>query len=183
MKKILILLIAPLLFVCCKPSANFTTDSTVYAPGEVIQLKNTSTKGKKFKWTFPDGTTSSSESPIYLVPDYQPIGSVLNFKLEVTSFGKIRKDEVSRAITIGGTGTLSFYTISIPFSGCNVTIDNNQTQSVIMFSSNAPLCGDPQCANFVLPVGSHTYKAVKGIQTISTGTIIVKRNSCVPKGI
>lgn len=180
MKKTLILMVALLFLYGCKPDADFTTDSTIYGPGEVIQFKNTSKKGKKYKWTFPDGTTSSSENPIYVVPSSQPFGSSLNIKLEVSSSGGIRKDEISRTLSVGGTGNVTFY--GAGNWNFYVTVDNNQTEYASSLSTQ-PTCGENWSANFTLPVGNHTYIAKKGTSTLGSGTITVKRNACVLKGI
>jgi hypothetical protein len=180
MKKVLILTVIAMIMLGCKPDADFTTDSTVYGPGEVIQLKNTSKKGKKYKWTFPDGTTSPLESPVYFVPSNQAIGSILNIKLEVFSTGSIRKDEVSRTLSVGGSGNVTFYGASN--WSFYVTVDNNQTQYASSLSSQ-PTCGENWSANFTLPVGNHTYIAKKGTSTLGSGTITVKRNSCTLIGI
>lgn len=180
MKKAIILATLTLiLFGCKKPDAGFTTDSNQYGPGDEIKFTNTSTNAKKYKWTFPDGTTSTSQNPTYKLPDDQPLGAV-DVKLETqTSSGKT-KDEVSRSIDIGGTGDLVFWTKNE--KQYTVVVDDTKYgyYNQLNFATGPPECGDTRFANFNLSVGVHKYKIIgTSSNTLASGTILIKRNTCI----
>lgn len=177
LKNSIVLLIA-ITLVACKPKASFTVDSTVYAPGEVVHLKNTSTHASKYDWTFPDGSKSSSENPIYIVPSTQTIGSALTFKLRAKHF--ISSDDASTTVTVGGTGNLTFYASGQ--ANKTVIVDGTLSGYISSFSSQ-PACGDSWNANFTLPVGQHTYKVYSGSSIVSSGTVTITKGTCTLRAV
>lgn len=178
MKKVIALTLLATLLFGCKPDVSFTTDSAQYGPGEIIHFTNTSKKGKKYKWTFPNGTTSTSENPIFIIPSNQPLGTI-TVKLEASSIAGIRHAEIDRTLSIGGTGNVTFWSSSN--WNYYVTVDGNQTEYASSMTLNTPACGETYLANFTLPVGSHTYKIIKGSSTLGSGTVVITRNNCLAK--
>jgi len=173
-----IVLIVAVIMISCKPKASFTVDSTVYAPGELVNLKNTSSRGNKYEWTFPDGSKSSSKNPIYIVPSTQPIGSTLTIKLRVKYL--ISSDEASTTISVGGTGNLTFYAGNQ--ANKTVTVDGNLSGYISSFSAQ-PACGDSWNANFTLPVGQHTYKVYSGANIVGSGTVTITKGTCTLRAV
>lgn len=181
MKKITFcLLLVGILFASCRKNADFSTNQTEYGPGEMIQLKNSNKNKNGHRWILPDGTTKSSKDASWEVPFNQPSGKVLITLEENPIFG--RKTSVTKAITIGGAGTVSAWKYSQGTS-LYITI-NGQKKSVIPWFSNDPVeyyagptCTDPSITKFTLEAGYYPY-VIESTTGIQTGGITVKRGGC-----
>lgn len=179
MKKItLCLLLTGILFASCRKNADFSTNQPEYGPGEIIQLKNVNNNKNGHRWILPDGTTQSSKDASWEVPFNQPSGKVLITLEENPIFG--RKTSVTKAITIGGAGTVSAWKYSQGTS-MYITI-NGQKKAIIPWFDNqtyyeGPKCTDPNITKFTLEAGYYTY-VIESTNGINTAGISVKRGGC-----
>jgi uncharacterized protein (TIGR02145 family) len=80
-------------------SADFLSDKSEYVAGDIVKLTNKSTNAKKYKWTLPDGHTTTSEHVDYPILLTQPDGS-LTFKLEAISKNEKKSDEVLKSFIV-----------------------------------------------------------------------------------
>jgi uncharacterized protein (TIGR02145 family) len=103
MKKKLIIIIATLgiVFSSCQRqiTADFISDKSEYDAGDKVKLTNKSTNAKIYKWTLPDGQTTTSEHVDYPIALTQSDGS-LTFKLEAISKNEKKSDEALKSITV-----------------------------------------------------------------------------------
>jgi hypothetical protein len=96
----LILCCIALLLGCCKqPSASFTTDKTEYYQGETVHLTNTSSDGKSFRWTMPDGSTQESVNADFEI-DLNDHDATKSFKLNAYASMKSKQSEAIKSVTI-----------------------------------------------------------------------------------
>lgn len=186
MKKVntilIIAVLTALVFSSCQkqPQADFTTDKTTYVAGETVKLTNTSIDADHYKWTMPDGQTSTSADVDYTTNVNSAAGT-LNFKLEAFSKNGNKTDEASRSVTLqAATGDVTFYNEYAGTYRIQVTIG---TQSKIINSDNStsPGCNATGCANFSLTSGTYSYSAVDLDWTPAgswTGTVDVTANGC-----
>jgi uncharacterized protein (TIGR02145 family) len=117
MKKTLIVIIATfgILISSCQRqiTADFVSDKSEYDAGDIVKLTNKSTNAKTYKWTLPDGQTTTSEHVDYPILLTQPDGS-LTFKLEAISKNEKRTDDVTKSFIVKKTVvTFDGYTYSI----------------------------------------------------------------------
>ena len=162
-----------------QPVSEFETDKTTYTAGETVKLTNKSVDARSYKWTMPDGQTSSSPSVDYTLSQNAPDGT-LTFKLEAISKKGNKKSESSKSVTVkAATGSAMFWNCVT----CNgnlpiyVTIDGT-TKSITNAYSSTPSCGTADCANFTLKVGNYSYTATDNIISNWSGTITVTKGVC-----
>ena len=161
-----------------KPDADFSTDKTTYTAGETVILTNKSIDAKSYKWTMPDGQSSTSANLEYKLNNSLPDGT-LTFKLQAFSKNDKKTSEVSRIVTIkAATGKVTFW--QAPSCGCgttDVTI-NGVTKQITLDFSSIPNCDENGTASFTLKSGTYYYTASDG--TISwSGNVTVPTNSCL----
>lgn len=178
--KLLLIAIASITISSCQktPVASITTDKTEYIAGETIKLTNTTTDGETFKWTFPDGTTGTTENYDYILNDTDP-DATLTFKLEAFSKNGKKTNSTSKSVTVkAATGNVIFWALTGAASDV-ITVDMNATSRAITVErDSAPECGDAENAAFSnVKVGTYNYTATDGTDTWS-GSVTVKKNTC-----
>ena len=184
MKKTKLLLLAlittaTILTSCQKqPTADFSMDKSEYTAGEKVMLTSKSLEAHSYKWTMPDGQTSSSKDVNYTISSSAPDGT-LSFKLEVSSKNGKKKDEVQRSVSVkAATGEVVFW--QSPSCGCgvtNVTI-NGQTKQITSDYTSSPSCGASGVATFSLKAGTYPYTATDGTKTWN-GNSTITAKSCL----
>ncbi len=177
-KKLLLICLATSLFSCQKqPGADFTTDKAEYIAGEVVKLTNTSAEAATYKWTFPDGQTSTSENIEYTIAETQA-DATLAFNLEAFSKNGKKTDKASKSISVkAATGQLTVWTSNQNTNYINVTIDGVASGTITLYYTGVPACSAQGCVTATLKVGSHTISATDG-NTTWNGVISVGKNNC-----
>ena len=183
MQKIKLSLIAVLLIAfvfdgCQKqPTAKITTDKTQYVAGETVRLTSITSDADSYRWTWPDGQTSTAKNLDYATADNTG-NATKTFKLEVFSKNGKKHDEASKNITIvAATGNVTFWNTSSS-SPDFVEVTINETTKEILDYNIATSCNFTDCANFTLNVGSYSYTATDGIDDWS-GNFSVTKNGCL----
>jgi len=175
-----LVLSATLLFTNCnkQPGAEFETDKTEYTPGETVKLTNKSLDAKSYKWTFPDGQTSTASNVDYQLDNATAAG-VYSVKLEAFSKKGNKTDEATKSFTVkDATGQVTVWTSNSTVSTITVKIDNVSMGSItVYYSSGSPSCGANGCVTATLKTGSHSISATDGNLTWS-GTVNVTKNGC-----
>lgn len=100
--KCLILLLSGCFFLisCNKPPvADFSMDRAEYSAGEVVKLTNKSTDAETYKWTLPDGQTSTSKNVNYTINALTMTGGY-SVKLEVKSKNGKKTDTATKNYTL-----------------------------------------------------------------------------------
>ena len=110
---IAVLLIAFVFNGCQKqPTAKITTDKTQYVAGETVRLTSITSDADSYRWTWPDGQTSTAKNLDYATADNTG-NATKTFKLEVFSKNGKKHDEASKNITIvAATGNVTFWNTS-----------------------------------------------------------------------
>ncbi|MCE3227983.1 MAG: hypothetical protein K0S32_2534 [Bacteroidetes bacterium] len=169
-----------LIFVNCnkQPVADFTMDKEEYTSGETVKCTNKSQDGKTYKWTFPDGQTSTAKNVDYTLPASTPAGSY-PVKLEAFSNKQKKISEISKSFTVkAATGKLTVWTSNSSASQISVKVDNVSLGSITLFYGSNPGCGANGCVTANLTVGSHSVSATDGVLTWNGNTTVTK-DGCV----
>jgi hypothetical protein len=181
MKKKLILITAAFTIIlssCQKqPSADFTTDKSQYQGGDVVMLTSTSVDAKSYKWTLPDGQTSSKSNLNYTLASNQG-DATLTFKLEAISKNGKKTDDATKIITVkAASGQALIWTSNSSADPISVYIDDISVGTITAYYNSAPECGSMGCVTANLKVGDHLVDATDGYDTWS-GTVTVTKNGC-----
>lgn len=139
---------------CAKqPDASFTTDKTEYVAGETIKLKNTSIDGVTYKWTMPDGQTSSAVDLDYTTDLYQD-DATLSFKLIAFSKKDKKSSETTESVKVkAATGDLTMWirddgTDVSDIQSIQVTLSSGNVKNITGILTSTPDCGNAYSANF-----------------------------------
>jgi len=161
-----------------QPSADFTTDKNSYTAGETVKLTNTSVDASKYKWTMPDGQTSSSENVDYTISENTPDGT-LTFTLEAISKNGNKSDEAVKTVSVeAAEGQLMVWTSNSNVNPISVYIDNvNMGTITLYYSGGTPDCGANGCVTATLNVGTYSVYATDGNYTWN-GALTVSANQC-----
>jgi hypothetical protein len=181
MKKIIVyLLFVIAASVACQkqPTADFSTDTTVYSAGDTIKLKNTSLDAYKYKWTMPDGQTSNATNVNYSTPESLGDGT-LTFTLEALSKNGKKTDQATKAVQIkASTGQLTVWSSDTYSDTITVSIDDIQEGYITKtYPTTIPDCGADGCFEMTLKIGYHAISATRGGVKWS-GYINITKNKC-----
>jgi len=181
MKSKLIFFFSLICLISCnkQPTSEFETDKTSYTAGDVVKLTNRSIDARSYKWTMPDGQTSSSQNVDYTISQNEPDGT-LTFKLEAISKKGNKKSESSKSVTVKAAAGSAMFWNCVTCNGnlpIYVTI-NGVTKNITNAYSSSPSCGTSDCANFSLKVGTYNYSATDNVLSNWNGTITVKKDVC-----
>jgi len=178
-RSLLIAFVAIISLSCVKqPTADFKTDTTVYTAGETIKLTNTSIDASKYKWTMPDGQTSTSTHVNYSTPASLNDG-ILTFKLEALSKNSKKVDEATKAVSIkASTGQLTVWCSDVNSDSITVILDDVPAGFITKsYPNSTPNCGDDGCFTQTLKIGYHTISAKRGGVSWS-GFMNITKNGC-----
>lgn len=161
-----------------QPSADFSTDKSQYVAGETVHLTNESVDATKYKWTFPDGQTATSENMDYTINENQQDAN-LTFKLEAISNNGKKTDDATKTVSVtAATGQLMVWTANSNVNFITVNINNVNSGTITSYyTGSAPDCGSNGCVTSTLTVGTYTIDASDGNYTWS-GTMSVSANRC-----
>lgn len=178
-QKLTLLLMGLLMFSCVKqPVADFSISSSEYMAGDYVSLSNNSSDAKTYKWTFPDGTTSTSANPSYYVPSYYSPGSY-TIKLEAINGSKKDTREKSFSV-IASTGSLMVWTATSSYGQMSVQIDGSYAGTITSYyPSGTPSCGSTGCVNIDLTPGSHSIYATAGSYHWGPSTVNITAGQCL----
>ena len=180
-KTSLIILISVLVFSCIKPLAvDFTTDKTQYTAGETVYFTNKTKNAKSYKWTFPDGSTSTKKDATYRIPDDAVYGT-LPIKMEAQGiYKKTSTKSVTYNIFVYPIyGKVVFWKdVSCGCGLIDITIDNEEYNILASNTSISPGCGNPNATEFELTVGTHSYYATDGSRSWN-GNFTITKNGCL----
>lgn len=162
-----------------QPVSEFDTDKTIYNAGEVVKLTNKSVDARSYKWTMPDGQTSSSSSVDYTLSQNEPDGS-LTFKLEAISKKGNKRSESSKIVAVkAATGSAMFWNCVTCIGNLPIEVTiNGITKNITNAYSSTPGCGTADCANFSLKVGNYSYSATDHVVSNWSGTLTVTKDVC-----
>ena len=166
-------------FSCNKqPAAEFTTDKTEYIQGETVVCTNQSLEGETFKWTFPDGQTSSSKDVNFILSNTITPG-VYSIKLEAISKKGNKTSSATKSFSVKqATAQLMVWTSSSSVNQITVKVDGVSYGTITMYYTNGtPDCGANGCVSVTLSTGTHTITATDGNYTW-TGSVNVLKGYC-----
>lgn len=162
----LIIVLTSLMVSCKQPKADFTTDKTDYHAGDVVVCTNKSTDANTYKWTFPDGQTSTSVDANYTINSSTSSGSY-SIKLEAFSKNGNKSSVTTKTINVKGpTGQLTVFTTGFAGLPASVKIGNVYYGNITISYSSIPSCGANGCITANLLPGTYNV-------TVSTGTITI----------
>lgn len=130
-KLILKLAIIAIAFSSCQRqiTADFISDKNEYTAGEVIKLTNKSVNAKRYKWTLPDGQTTTMEHISYPIEITQS-NAIFVFKLQAISKNEKKTDEALKYIKVKA--------LSPPVAGSITELNCDlATNNGILISGNA----------------------------------------------
>lgn len=163
------------------PVAVFSADKTQYKGGEVIKLINTSENAESFRWTMPDGQTSTSTDITYATKEL-PADQLLTFKLEAFSKSRNKTDYSVKIITVKpseGQITLYFQYNTAIIPEADIFIDGAKVGSSAMFATSiAPSCGEEGYPTFTLKTGVHVITVSSSWIGTFNKTVTITANSC-----
>jgi hypothetical protein len=81
-----------------KPNASFEFNKKSYIAGDTVIIKNSSTLGTTYRWTFSTGVTSTNKDSIQFVLPYNISDGTLTVKLEAFSKNRKLVDEVEQTV-------------------------------------------------------------------------------------
>jgi len=168
-----------IIFTSCQrePSADFSTDKSTYTAGDVIKLTNSSVDADKYKWTTPDGQTSTARDLNYTTNSSSP-ASTLTFKLEALSKNGKKSDLATKSVSLKeATGQLTIWTSNCSVNQINVSIDGTAAGTITNCYTSIPACAATGCVTATLKVGSHSIYATDG-NVSWNGTMTVTVNGC-----
>lgn len=136
--------------------------------------------GKSYKWTFPDGSISTSKDATYRIPETAAYGAQ-PVKLEARGLhpNSPPKSVTYNIIVYPVFGKVVFWKdVTCGCGWIDVTIDNDQFNQVLNNTSVSPGCGNFNACEFELTVGSHSYYATDGSRSWN-GNFTITKNGCV----
>jgi len=160
-----------------QPTADFTTDASIYSAGDTIKLRNTSIDAYKYKWTMPNGITNTTANIDYYSDSLN--NNPQTFTLEAMSKNGKRTDVATKTVTIkAAKGQLTVWS-SVSYSdSITVSIDGIQEGYITKsYPNTTPDCGAVGCFEMTLNIGVHMVYATRG-GVKWTGNINVSRNKC-----
>lgn len=178
----LALLSCVMLITSCNkaPTADFTIEKSEYVGGDTVKCTNKSNSARTYKWTLPDGQTSSDKDLKFALPANASLGTY-TIKLEAKN-KKGKTDEGQKSFSVVESGELMVYTTGTLVSTSNpmsVKIDGIERGNVTLYYINgSPDCGAPGCVTVKLPVGEHEII----IDNIWKWTMEVYKDDCVKLG-
>lgn len=93
-----------------EPSADFTLDKSEYNAGETVKCTNSSSDATTYKWTFPDGQTSTSQNVDYTLNSNTPAGNY-TIKLEAKN-NKGKTSEAQKSFSVKAVSKTALLTAS-----------------------------------------------------------------------
>ena len=163
---------------CVKqPIADFSTNKTTYTAGDTVFFTNKCKNAVNYKWTMPDGQTSTSGSLSFYTINSERLNGTLSFTLEALSKNKNKSDQITKTIIVNTQGQLTIWTSYPSVDTIKVTVDS-LSGFVTKYYAVVPDCGSIGCFNLTLGVGTHTINATMGGITWPTSTITIFKNSC-----
>lgn len=164
-----------LMSACQKPvKADFSTDKPAYLAGEIVKLTNHSADAASYKWTLPNGQTSTALNPEYKINADLDNG-VLNFKLETFSKNGKRSSVCLRAVSFQPSGQATIWATGYGGIQHDVYVDNILLGSVK--TSYDPVLGNypPGHVSGRFSLGVH-YIEVKAVNSITqSGSMYISK--------
>ncbi|MCF8427082.1 MAG: PKD domain-containing protein [Bacteroidia bacterium] len=182
MKKIapLLVLVFFILNSGCKksdtdPIASFSISNYTPCVDEFVTFSSTSTNAHHVRWTFPDGSTASSNTISYSF-DRNGLYSV---KLEAFNKAETVSDYTVDDVSVCVSGKVVFYTDSLGYKApIDILMNNDFAGTITSFVSNIPNCGQPGAVTVEICPGIYTYSATNGFKTWQN-SVKITANNCI----
>lgn len=165
---------------CKKDSeANFRTDKEEYNPGDIVELSNLSLYSNTYKWTMPDGETSTKENTTFALVDTIPYGTY-TFKLDASS-EKGGSSSITKTIkVVPPRGQIVFWQHdTTEFANAVISVDLQNIKTITKKHPNIPFCQEDGTATFDLTVGAYLYTATDGVSKTWSGSFFIYKNACL----
>jgi PKD repeat protein len=157
------------------PQASFTVSNLTPTIDEAVTFTNTSTNAHHVKWTFPDGTTASSNSVSY---SFYPNG-IYTVKLEAFNKNETYSDWTQQDISVCISGKAVFYMDSASFkSPVDITFNGAFAGSLTTYTNGTPNCGQSGAVTGEICPGTYTYEAKDADNKVWKNSVRITANNC-----
>ena len=168
-------------FSACKksdtdPLANFTVSNSTPVIDELVTFTNTSLNAHHVRWTFPDGTTATSNTVSY---SFYPNG-IYTVRLEAFNKNETISDIVEQDLSVCIGGKVVFYADSNTFkSPIDITFNNEFAGTLTTYTNGIANCGQPGALTIEICPGTYTYTAKDANNKTWTNSVKITANNCV----
>jgi PKD repeat protein len=157
------------------PYANFSVSNSTPTIDELVRFTNTSTNAHHIKWTFPNGTTATSNTVSY---SFYPNG-IYQVKLEAFNSNETATDFYTKDISVCISGKVVFYTDSLNFKGpIDIVFNKEFAGSLSTFNLGIPNCGQPGAVTVDICPGIYSYEATGPNNKTWKSSVKISTNGC-----
>ncbi len=158
------------------PIASFTVSNKNPTIGEFVTFTNTSENAHHIQWTFPDGTTASSNSVSYTFN----FNGIFNVRLDAYDKNSTYSDFATEDISVCTPGNVVFYTDSGSYkSPITIQLNNAFVGTLSNPFNGIPNCGSPGAVTAEICPGTYTYYAVSAENKVWQSMVKITANGCV----
>lgn len=158
------------------PVASFTVSNQTPVIDELVTFTNTSINAHHIRWTFPDGSTATSNT---VSQSFFPNG-INTVRLEAFNKNETISDiyELDLSVCIGGK--VAFYVDSNTYkSPIDITFNNEFAGTLTTYLNGIANCGQPGALTIEICPGTYTYTAKDANNKTWTNNVKITANNCV----
>lgn len=155
------------------PVASYSISNYTPCVDEFVTFSSTSTNAHHVRWTFPDGTTATSNTISYAFDR----SGLYSIKLEAFNKAETISDYVLDDVSVCVSGKVVFYTDSLGFKNpVDITMNGEFAGTLTSYLNTIPNCGQPGGVTVEICPGIYTYSATNGIKTWQNSVKITANN-------
>ena len=168
-------------FSACKksdtdPVASFTVSNKTPTIDELVTFTNTSTNADHVRWTFPDGSTATSNTVSY---SFFPNG-IYTVRLDAYNKNETISTFYEEDLSVCIPGKVVFYADSTNFkSPINITFKGEFAGSLTTYINGIANCGQAGALTIDICPGTYAYEATDASNKVWKNSVKITANNCI----